>query len=316
MAPVHPDRVHRSLRAFQRTSVDYAGPFLTKQGRGRTRAKRYLRLMTCLATRAVHLEMAYTLTADSFMQALSRVISRRGLPSDMYSDNGTNFVGAVNEVQLLKEVIGSVQEKSSCKGIQWHFNPPAAPHFGGAHESMVKSAKRAICHVLSNSEVNDEELATCFAIAEDLVNSRPLTYQSAHPADDVPLTPNHFLHGQVGGRFAPSAEASGSLTRRWRQVQELMEHLWHRWMKEWIPTLHPRSKWRRELPDIKPGDVVIVVAPDTPRGKWPLGRVIEVFPGRDSHVRVVQLRTGNRIIMRPITKVCPFVLADVPHEQS
>ena len=46
---------------------------------------------------------------------------------------------------------------------------------------------------------------SAFTGAEALINSRPLTYQSADPKDDMPLTPNHLLHGQIGGRFAPEA---------------------------------------------------------------------------------------------------------------
>ena len=52
--------------------------------------------------------------------------------------------------------------------------------------------------------MNDEELMAAFSGAEALINSRPLTYQSAEVKDSIPLTPNHFLHGQAGGQFAPS----------------------------------------------------------------------------------------------------------------
>ena len=70
---------------------------------------------------------------------------------------------------------------------------------------MIKSAKKAIKAILVKADINDEELTTAMIRAEGLINSRPLTYQSANPADDVPLTPNHFLHGQVGGQFAPTS---------------------------------------------------------------------------------------------------------------
>ena len=59
--------------------------------------------------------------------------------------------------------------------------------------------------ILSGADVTDEELMTAFTGEEVLINSRPLTYQSAHPNDDVPLTPNHFLRGLIGGTFAPEA---------------------------------------------------------------------------------------------------------------
>jgi hypothetical protein len=58
MAPLLRPRL-QSLRAFERVGVYYGGPFLTKEGRCKAKAKRYLCLFTCLATRTVHLEMSY-----------------------------------------------------------------------------------------------------------------------------------------------------------------------------------------------------------------------------------------------------------------
>ena len=208
--------------------MDFGGPFITIQGRGKRREKRYLCLCTCLATRAVHLELAYGLSTDSFLNAFYRMASRRGLPDEVYSDNGTNFVGADRDLQaLLAQVEGNkIKESVANKGVKWHFNPPLAPHFGGAHESMVKSAKKAIKAILGQADINDEELMTAIVGAEGLINSRPLTYQSANHADDVPLTPNHFLHGQIGGQFAPMSvdETQYSPRKRWRRVQELVRH--------------------------------------------------------------------------------------------
>lgn len=87
--------------------------------------------------------------------------------------------------------------------MKWNFNPPWAPHFGGIHEAMIKSAKKAIYGILGTSDMTDEELIIAVARVESLLNSRPLTYQSANPQDVVSLTPNHFLRGQLGGQFAP-----------------------------------------------------------------------------------------------------------------
>ena len=181
------------------------GPFITIQGRGKRREKQHLCLFTCLATRAIHLEIAYGLSTDSFLNAFYRIASRRGLPDEVYSDNGTNFVGADRELQALLAQVEShkIKESVANKGVKLHLNPPLAPHFGGAHESMVKSAKKAIKAILGQGDINNEELMTAIVGAEGLINSRPLTYPSANHADDVPLTPNHFLHGQIGGQFAP-----------------------------------------------------------------------------------------------------------------
>ena len=108
---------------------------------------------------------------------------RRGTPEEMMSDNGTNFVGAVNELRELARAMSQtkVLEYAADKGKKWQFMPPNAPHFGGVHESMTKSAKRAIYAILGCADITDEELHTAFAGAENLINSRPLTYQTANP---------------------------------------------------------------------------------------------------------------------------------------
>ena len=89
-------------------------------------------------------------------------------------------------------------------GIKWRFNPPLAPHFGGAHESMIKAAKKVVQAVLGNADVTDEELSMASTGAESLITSCPLTYQSANASDNIPLNHNHFLYGRVGGQFAPT----------------------------------------------------------------------------------------------------------------
>ena len=123
---------------------------------------------------------------------------------------------------------------------------------------MIKSAKRAIIAILSNADVKDEELMTAICGAEALINSRPLTYQSADIKDNVPLKSNHFLHGQMGGEFSPEVidEVGYDPKRCWRRVQELVRHFWHRWHREWIPSLSPRQKWFKMKKDIQPGDIV------------------------------------------------------------
>ena len=186
---------------------------------------------------------------------------------EMYSDNGTNFRAAGKKIEslILQLDQEKIKEAIANKGIKWHFNPPSAPHFGGVHESMIKSAKRAINAILRNADITDEELMTAIIGAEGLINSRPLTYKSTDPADDVPLTPNHFLHGQIGGHFAPTTvdDTQFNLRKRWRRIQELVRHFWRRWLQEWLPSLGARTKWHRERRDLQVGEVVLVVSPDT-----------------------------------------------------
>ena len=135
--------------------------------------------------------MAYGLDTDSFLKCFVRMTSRRGYPQEIVSDRGTNFVGADRELRKLVSGMDTnkIQDQTASKGLKWCFNPPLAPHFGGVHEAMIKAAKKAIRAILSNADINDEELMTTFIGVEALLNSRPLTYQSADSKDATPLTP-------------------------------------------------------------------------------------------------------------------------------
>lgn len=170
--------------------------------------------------------MAYGLDTDSFLRSLTRMAGRRGYPLEMLSDRGTNFIGAARE---LKELVCNldthkIQQRTVDQGIKWTFNPPLAPHFGGVHEVMIKSAKKAIYAILSSADVNDEELSTAFVGVEALLNSRPLTYQTSNPKDTVPLTPSHFLHGHVGNKTTLEVvdHLDYNPRQRWRRIQELV----------------------------------------------------------------------------------------------
>ena len=93
---------------------------------------------------------------------------------------------------------------------------------------------------------------TAFTGPEALLNSRPLTYQSASPEDDMRLTPNDFLFGQVGGQFAPESvdKTTFNAKKTWRRVQKLVRHFWHRWIREWLPALNVQRKWLNVERDI------------------------------------------------------------------
>ncbi|CAC5420462.1 unnamed protein product [Mytilus coruscus] len=136
----------------------------------------------------------------------------------------------------------------------------------------------------------------------------PLRGRSADSKDDTPLTPSHFLHGQLGGHFAPESvdDTNFNPRKRWRRIQELIRHFWKRWIREWLPGLNKRDKWTKTKRDIKTDDIVLVMNPNVPRRHWTLGRIIEVFPGKDGHVRVAKVSLGQTVLIRPITKLCPL----------
>ena len=121
--------------------------------------------------------MAWSLDTDSFLAAFTRMTNRRGLPLEVISDNGANFVGANNELQELLALLDQEKIKNNManKGIKWKFNPPGASHFGGFYEALIKSSKCTINAVLGNADITNEEVLTAITGAEGLLNSRPLT---------------------------------------------------------------------------------------------------------------------------------------------
>ena len=173
---------------------------------------------------------------------------------------------------------------------------------------MVKAAKKAIYAIVGDRDVTDEELITVSAGVESLLNSRLLTYQSSDPRDNVPLIPNHFLHDQMGGQFPPESVETTTFhpCQRWRKVEEIISWVWRRWLKECVPALNSRPKWTLEIRDLKVGDVVLVIQPDTPRRRWPLGQIVEVYPGRDGHKCVVKVACEVKTVVRPINRLVSF----------
>jgi len=244
MAPLPSCRLKSFERAFMETGIDYFGPIEVKVGR--RHEKRYGVLFTCLTTRAIHLEIAHSLSTDCCIMAIRRFVSRRGCPSTIWSDNGTNFRGAHTEINnALKEIdTNAISNVCTNKGIFWRFNPPLAPHMGGCWERMVRAVKNALNTTLKERFPTDETLLTLMMEAEHLVNCHPLTHVSLDPDDMEALTPNHFLMGRSSNVRLPGKFWEGELCLRkqWRKAQVLTDMFWRRWVREYFPILLKRTK--------------------------------------------------------------------------
>ena len=297
MAPLPAIRLEGTMLPFTNASVDFSGAYITVQGRGKRRRKRYLCLFVCNETRAIHTEMAWTMETQDFLMCLSNFTARKGQIKTLTCDNGTNFRGAERELgQLIQQLDeDQIQQHARDNGFEFRFNPPGAPHMGGVFESLIKSAKRAIRAVLKNVEFSDAELNSAFIGAEDLVNSRPLGYQSNDINDPRVLTPNSFIHGRLDGSFLPPSVDTKDFDcrNRWRIVQQALKHIWKRWMQEILPTLGPRQKWTTDNRNFEKDDEVLIVDKNLPRYRWNIGRVTEVYPGRDGVVRVVDVKDNQ-----------------------
>jgi hypothetical protein len=306
MADLPLPRLNGFTRPFQFTGLDFFGPMTAK--RARSRVKRWGCIFTCMTTRAIHLELVDSLSTDDFIMPLRCFVSRRGIPSEIYSDNGTNLRGAERELgdnfkQLDQDKIHDFLLRNN---TEWHFITPHAPHFGGVWESLVKSVKKALKAVLKEQVVTESVLRTTLIEVEAIINSRPLTYNSSDANDLTALTPGHFLHGGATytgniGKFPPQDVCN---RKRWRQTQVLVDHIWKRWLREYLPNLTVRRCWKSEQPNLHPNDLVLMMEENLPRGQWPLGRIVEVLPSDDDRVRTVKVKTARGQYCRPVTKIC------------
>ena len=120
--------------------------------------------------------MAYGLDPDLFLKTFFRMTNRRGYPIEDVSNNAGNFSAAEKELRELWSKINhkKIQSCFANHRITWSFIPPLAPHFGGVHEAMIKSSKKALRAFLQSADITDEELQSAFIGAEALINSRPL----------------------------------------------------------------------------------------------------------------------------------------------
>ena len=306
MAALPDCRLNYKIRPFTSTGIDYFGPYQVRIGR-RTE-KRYGVIFTCLSTRAIHLELAHDLSTDSCLLALRRMVSRKGHPTEIITDNGTNFRGAATE---LKHAINElnhfkIETELALKSIKWRFNPPGAPHMGGCWERLIRSVKKALTSTLKEKSPKEEVLLTLLVEAEGVVNSRPLTHVSLDHKDSEALTPNHFLLGTSSPNNLPGVFKTGDLHRKkqWRISQKLADNFWTRWLREYLPTLTRRTKWTQPSRPVKIGDVVIVVDATLSRNVWPRGIVKRLHPGKDGIIRVVDVETNMGTFRRPVSKIC------------
>ncbi|GFX28912.1 integrase catalytic domain-containing protein [Trichonephila clavipes] len=305
------DRIVPS-RPFEKVGLDYAGPIITKPNlkRSRVTLKSYIAIFICFSTKATLLEVVSDLTTEAFLACLRRFIARRSKPSVIWSDNATNFKGARNILNEWNEICKSnrIQLFSAKKGIEWNFIPPASPHFGGLWEANIKSMKRILLRVAKSAIMNFEELTTLMAQIEAVLKSRPLSPLSSDPNDLNPLTPGHFLTNCAISYFPEPYTASDSLSyhSRWKLIQSLRDKFWNRWSTVYLTHLQTRAKWSLQNPNLTENQLVLLKDPNTKPMDWPMGRILEVFPGSDGLVRVVNVKTSTGILKRAITKVVPL----------
>ncbi|GFU45920.1 integrase catalytic domain-containing protein [Trichonephila clavipes] len=292
------DRV-KSAAVFEVVGVNLAGPLYVKQD-----DKVWIVLYTCAIYCALHLELVSSLSTDAFQLSFRRFVARRGRPRIIYSDNGTTFRGADNE--LIDIDWNEVSRYAEIQRITWKFIPPTAVWWGGFGERLVSTVKELLRRTLGKAIFTYEELLTILCECEKVVDSRPLTYLSEDMQDLTPIKPARFLFE------IPTADTkdldvrdANHFRKRLRFRDKVIEEL-KRFRNEYLGQLIQRQKLHPQSSNIQMGDTVLIGHDWKKRLQWPLARVINLIPGKDGLLRTVKLKTQSCTLIRPIQRVFPL----------
>uniref|UniRef100_A0A2A4IUY1 Integrase catalytic domain-containing protein n=1 Tax=Heliothis virescens TaxID=7102 RepID=A0A2A4IUY1_HELVI len=305
---------------FYTSGLDYAGPFILRdrRGRGYTTYKSYIGIFVCFATKAVHFELITSLRTEAFLAALRRFSARRGVPREIVSDNGTTFKGASSDLKELydfvKNYTADLTTTCANQGIDWKFIPVYTPHMAGLAEAAVKSCKHHLKRVLGQSLLTYEEFSTILIQIESILNSRPLCPIPLAETQDIQvLTPAHFLIGRTPVSL-PDYEYHDVPTNRlnhYQHLQQMQQGFWKRWSRDYIGLLQERTKWRSSRgPRLAEGTIVVIKDDRLPPCQWSLARIVKVHAGHDGIVRVATMKTNRGIIKRSFNNICPLPIED------
>ncbi|GFT55513.1 RNA-directed DNA polymerase from mobile element jockey [Trichonephila clavipes] len=267
------------------------------------------RVNDCAIFEVVGIDLAGPLSLSlsvfkNWRKALRRFIARRGRPSIIYCDNGTNFRSAFND--LAKLDWHKISRETSTQKIVWKFIPPTAAWWGGWWERLVRIIKELLRRSLGKSILSYEELSTVICDCEFLINSRPLTYISENPQELIPLTPAMFL---IENRCSDTTDIdelnSRDLRKRMKYRIKLLSDLRQRFRKEYLSELIQKQNDNR-VREPRIGEMVLIGNDNKKRLSWPIAKIIELIPGRDGEIRTVRLKTQHGTVIRPVQRIFPL----------
>ena len=312
MAPLPAVRID-SDPPFSAVGVDFAGPFPTYEDKSLEPNKSYVCLFTCMSTRGVHIELVPSLETQTFVAAFRRMIARRGWPRKIISDSALTFKRASKDLKLRCQNIDVTQLTNGVKigpeGIEWIFNCPRSPWWGGTFERTIGLMKDRLKYGLKSAKLSFLGLTTVLCEVEAILNSRPLACLRTSPDAPTPITPGHLMTGRLLMTI-PDANVQNvperSIVEKLRHQQALTRQFWLAFRRDYLTELQQRVKWQEQHDLTKLEGQAVVVREETVGKKcvWPLGVVLQAFKGRDGLVRSCEVRLSNgKTIRRPVQKI-------------
>ncbi|XP_027146421.1 uncharacterized protein LOC113748039 [Larimichthys crocea] len=257
-----------------------------------------------MASRAIHADLVEDLSTEGFLRTYQRFTALRGHPRKLWSDQGTNFVGAKPALEDLYSFLAEidkkeVQRRAVVAGTDWvwEFSPADSPHRNGAAEAAVRVLKRSLSSIGEGGDLTTLEFQTLLYLAANLSNERPIGARAQVQEDIVDVvTPNSLLLGRAGPRGDTQGfEFPTYPFSRLRAVQVEVDKFWRRWSQLAGPHLYVRQKWHAPARNVSVGDLVWVADQDALRGRFRLGRVEESCPDDKGVVRDVKVRVCHSL---------------------
>ena len=304
MTDLPKDRVNL-VRPYLNVGVDYTGFIMVKVGE--SEAKYYLLILTCLCTRAIHLELLPDQSVDQFVLALVRFCNVYGIPEAIYSDNALTFTSGAS---VLKQVFTSDEFKSAfgTHSINHIKIPLGAPWVGSIWERCIRTVKTCLRKAIGRQKLDYFRLKTVLSDIQSAINQRPLTYRCSEDFELEVISPNDFLnpyhenslliHNPKG--ILPHTKARKVLIESLETRDSLLESFKQIWYNEYLLGLRDSYK---DLHDskfanqVKIGDIVLLKNTQPKvvkkRQHWSLARVLELIYGHDGKVRSVKILKGT-----------------------
>lgn len=189
---------------FKFTSVELFGPYHVKDDvkKGVT-MKVWGVVFCCMASQAMHVQLANALSTENFLLAYLRSTAVRGHPQKIWFDPGANFVGAKPVLDVMytypreqnKEPLEEYAAKNQTSWA-WKFLPANSPHWNGAAEAAVRISKRALQSLGKVEVLMFSKFLTVLQLAANLANERPIDARAQSTKESIQyITPNPLLLG-------------------------------------------------------------------------------------------------------------------------
>ena len=242
--------------------------------------------------------------------AFQRHCAENGQPTWVLSDRAAEYLKAKDAIE---EIIHSdaVRKYMENKGIKWKLSPARSPQHNSTAESLIKVSKSALYGIFGTKKLTETEFSTAIKLAQNTMNSIPLTAVSDDPKDEnlLTITPHHLKLGRPVAMLPASTDEMNegdlkklkiSIHDRWTKRKLIQQNFYLRWQNEYLSSLSQNK--RAENKEIKEGDVILLLNERHSRDEWPLARITKLFRSQDGVVRSVECKVAHSSKTKRVTK--------------